>query len=354
MTTPGIPREALLGSRLALQPSRRALDKILAQRHHKKIVLPILGASTGEGSVADFDKQISTQIEKMLQASYNPVGVAGGYSLKVRHSAWAKTGTTSGIDDLDTKKIATLAAGATATHTSNQQSTGIDITYPNGPDCGAWQIQIDGGAAETITPSSTAGYTSVWSSTTLTRGVHTYKITAVGAAQIGMAYIRDQDETLGIRVPNLCRAGAATTQFVNSNADSTWARLAAMQPDGLLIMLGHNNQGATSVAQMVTDMGTIVDRLAALDTTKPTWCGIIGQHSTDARWQPYHDGLRAFAAGRSNCTFYSFRDYFAANTTDAAASGEFYTDNVHLLSTGHELAALILADQMQLPSRRTW
>lgn len=356
----GVSRDQVLASRLALQPGRRAFDRILGQRTQRKIIGVGLGASTWEGSVADPDKQISTQLEKMFQSSYNPPGVNGGYSLKVRNAGvtgsvgWAKTGSTGEVLDQDTKKLSTLTAGATATHTTFGLSTGIDIMYPNGPGCGEWQIQIDGGAATTITPSGTAGYTSVWSSPVLTRAQHTYKITAVGEAVLGLSYIRDQDENYGLRLYNFGRAGGATTQFVDSTADSTWARITSLAPDFVTIMLGHNNLGATTVAQMQTDLGTIVDRVNAINTSKTVWVACIAQHSTNVQWPEYHAGIKAFAATRPNTTFHSYYDFFAKDTTTAATTGDYYTDNLHLISDGHMLAAMALADQLQLPSRKTW
>ncbi|MBF4476781.1 hypothetical protein, partial [Rhodococcus rhodochrous] len=141
---------------LTVQPARRLFDKALLEVGTRPLIGVGLGASTWEGSSADPNRQLSVLIEKMLQASYNPPGITGGYTTKVRNSvAWAKTGSTSGIDDTDMKKIQVLNTNATATHQSWQDCTGIDIYYPSGSGIGAWTISIEGGAPVTVTPGST-------------------------------------------------------------------------------------------------------------------------------------------------------------------------------------------------------
>ncbi|WP_206489287.1 SGNH/GDSL hydrolase family protein [Rhodococcus sp. KRD162] len=355
----GVPKDQILASRLTLNPGMRPFYRMLGQRTKRKLIGVGLGASTWEGSVADPNRQISCQLEKMLQNSYNPAGVTGGYSLKCRNAGvagalgWVKSGSSGEILDQDTKKLSTLAAGTTATHTTFQPSTGLDIFFPSGPTVGAFTVTIDGGAPITVTPSSTEGYTEKWSSGVLTRQVHTYVITATSATVIGLTYIRDQDENYGLRLYNFGRAGGATTQFVDSTADSTWARITSMQPDFFTLMLGHNNLGATTVAQMQTDLGIIADRAAAIDTTKKVPILVMAQHSTDSRWPAFHAGIKAFAQTRG-LPFASFYDFFAKDTTAATTSGDYYTDNLHLINEGHDIAALAVADQWQLPSRKTF
>ncbi|MGV5046908.1 GDSL-type esterase/lipase family protein [Rhodococcus pyridinivorans] len=344
------------GPVLADQPARRLFDKVLLNVGTRPIVGVGLGASTWEGSQADPNRQMSVLLEKMLQASYNPPGITGGYTTKVRNStAWVKAGSTSGIDDRDMKKVQVLNTGATATHQSWQDCTGIDIYYPAGPDVGAWTITIDGGAPVTITPTGAESFVGVWRSPVLARGKHTFVITATGDnAQISNAYIRDQDERAGVRLLNFGRAGGGTTQFLNSLADSTWARINAIVPDFAVVSLGHNNIGATTTEQLKADLGTICDRLQTA-AGRPIWIAVVVQHSTDSRWPPYAQATEEFAASRSDvCTVHSFREYFVDNTAAAPATGDFYTDNLHLNNQGHQIAAHVLADSMRLPTQRTW
>lgn len=225
---------------LTVQPARRLFDKALLEVGTRPLIGVGLGASTWEGSSADPNRQLSVLIEKMLQASYNPPGITGGYTTKVRNSvAWAKTGSTSGIDDTDMKKIQVLNTNATATHQSWQDCTGIDIYYPSGSGIGAWTISIEGGAPVTVTPGSTESYVGVWRSPVLARGKHTFVITATGDnAQIANAYIRDQDEKAGVRLLNFGRAGGGTSSFLDSIADSTWARINSIVPDFAVVSLG--------------------------------------------------------------------------------------------------------------------
>ncbi|NKT31580.1 hypothetical protein GS810_01570 [Rhodococcus hoagii] len=341
--------------RLTVQPARRLFDKLLIDVGNRPIVGVSLGASTWEGSSADANRQMSVLLEKMLQASYNPPSISGGYTTKARNGTWVKAGSTGEVLDVDTKKVAVLNAGATATHASYQLCTGIDITYPSGPGIGAWTISIDGGAPVTVTPATTASHVGVWRSPVLTRGKHTFKITALADnAQIGIAYIRDQDEKAGIRLLNFGRAGGATTQFVDASADSTWERITSIVPDFGVLMLGHNNIGRTTPEQFKADLGIICDRLTTA-AKRPIWIAVIAQHSTTDQWLPFATAAAEFAATRpSTVTFHSFREFFPSNVTDAAASGEFIEDNLHLNNFGHAIAADVLADSIGLPSRRTW
>lgn len=342
-----IESQALLSD----QPARRLLDKTLASVATRPIIIPWLTASTGEGSVADNDKTIHILLQKMLQSSYNPPGITGGYSLKVR--AWPKTGSTGEVIDLDTKKLAVLNTGAVATHTSFQDCTGIDIHYPCGPGLGSWTVKIDGGAPVTINAESPVNYTAIYRSPVQPRDGHTFQLTALtDNAQLGLAYIRDQDEKAGVRLYNFGRAGGATTQFLNTEAASTWARIDSLVPDAAIIMLGHNDMGnGLTTAQMKTNFGLLVDRVQQA-AGRPVWVGVLVQHSTDSRWPAYAKAIEEFGATRPNVvTVHSFREFFADNVTDAAASGEFFTDNLHLNNEGHRVAAFASADSMRLPSR---
>lgn len=339
------------GALLSDQPARRLFDKTLANVGTRPIIVPWLTASTGEGSVADNDKTIHILLQKMLQASYNPPGISGGYSLKVR--AWPKTGSTGEVVDLDTKKLAVLNTGATATHTSFHDCTGIDIHYPCGPGLGSWTLKIDTGSPVTINADSPINYTAIYRSPVQPRSSHTFQVAALSDnAQLGLTYIRDQDERAGVRLYNFGRAGGATTQFLGSET-STWARLDSLVPDAAIVMLGHNDMGnGLSTTQMKTNFGLLVDRIQQ-SAGRPVWVGVLIQHSTDPRWPAYATAIEEFCASRPNIvTAHSFREFFANNVTDAATTGEFHTDNLHLNNEGHRVATYAVADSMRLPAQK--
>lgn len=340
---------------LTYRPEVRSMHYQFQNRSKRQVVGVIIGASSFEGSVATMDSTMAILLEKMFQSSYNPPGIQGGYSTKPR--AWeTRTGDTGEILDKDTRKLLTLGPGATASHTTIQLSTGIDIFYPEGPDCGAFTIQIDGGTPVTVTPGPTPAYDKVWKSPVLERGVHTYKITGVGSAQIGNAYIRDQDENVGFRLYNFSRAGASTKQYLDPGADSesTWERLESIKPDFVILGLSHNNITYTTVDQFRQDLETIWSRVNGLDPTKKVWMPCVAQQSTDNRYPKYKKALLDFAKSKDNCTPVDYGEFFVKTTAEAAESGEFHTDNLHMNNTGHNLAAHIIADILKLPSRKTW
>ncbi|NKU21743.1 hypothetical protein GS907_24595 [Rhodococcus hoagii] len=345
-----------LDADIAFRPELRDLYRQMQNPRTGPLVGVILGASSFEGAQASGDHQMSALLEKMFQSSFNPPGISGGYSIKVRNTAWAKVGTTGEVLDKDTRKMVSMTAGATATHITYQPSTGIDIFYPEGPGCGSFTVQIDDGAVFTITPGSTAAYDKVWKSPVLERKVHTYKITALADTEIGLAYVRDQDENVGVRLYNFSRAGASTKQFLAADADSqsTWTRLATIKPDFVIMALSHNNITYTTVPQFSADLETLWQRVNNLDPTKKVWMPCIAQHSTDDRYPAYAQALLDFAASKSTTTGIDYGRFFPSTTAAAAASGEFYTDNLHLNDLGHVIAAHIIAGLLGLPSRRTW
>lgn len=335
------------------QPARRLFEKELISVGSRPLIGVGLGASTWEGSVADGDRQISFLLEKMLQSSYNPPEIRGGYTTKVR-GPWIKTGSTVGVDDLDMKKMLRLNLNATASHTSYQDCTGIDIYYASGSGVGAFNVSVDGGAPQTVTPSAIESYVGVWRSPVLTRGKHTFLITALADnVLLGNAYVRDQDERAGVRLLNFGRAGGGTSSFLGSIATSTWERIDSIKPDFAVVSLGHNNIGATTTDKLKEDLGAICDRLQVA-AGRPIWIAVLVQHSTDSRWLPYAQATEEFASTRMQvCTLHSFREFFVNNTADAQATGEFHTDNLHLNNLGHRVAAFSIADSMRLPSQQT-
>lgn len=351
----------LTAARLAMDPGRRAFELNLTQRNNRKIVGCWIGASTAEGSNAYWDHQLTGLLEKMLQNSYNPIGINGGFTVKARNAGvWLTSGTTGETLDMDMNKLRTLTPGASLNaNIPGKLTTGLRIYYLEGVGAGAFTVTIDGGAPYTITPNTALAAnspTGVWESPVLERGQHTYVITAVAACSIGNTVFRDGDRDRGVTLLNFARAGAGTTQFLPANNPTLWTRMASIKPDFVPIQLGHNDFSFISVAQFKTNLGLIVDAINAASPGKTVWVPCIAQQSTNAAYPAYAEALREFAATRPNTTFHSYREFMGTTQAevDAAAEGMWDTDYTHMLDKGHELAAQLLADQLAIPSRRTW
>lgn len=352
-------RRLAAGPRLLATPGRRAFEMMLSERATRKMIGVYIGASTVEGSVATYDRQMSVLLEKMLQNSYNPPGIPGGYTIKARNGGWATTGTTGETPDVDLKKHRTLVAGATMTHTTRQPVTGLQIHYLEGPGQGQFSVQVDNYPAFIITPDTTKptdSPTGSWESPVFDRAIRTVVITAIGACSLGNIVFRDGDRDLGFTLYNAGRAGGSTSVFVGAGAATTWQRIAALAPDIVPVQLGHNDLGANSIATYKANLNTIVDSINAASPGKTVWVPMIAQQSTDVRYPDYIAAMKEVAASRSNCTFHDYNQFLQHTqaAVDASTEGLWFTDYTHLVSKGHEFVANLLADSLGLPSRRTW
>lgn len=343
--------------RLVQDQGRWALERAVADRRTRPLVMVGMGGSTWEGSVSTNDRMLALQVAKMLQAQLNPPGIRGGYALKVR--AWeTTTGTTGETADIDLMKHRTLTAGATVSHTTFSPFTGLRLHFLEGPAYGQFSIVLDG-TTFTITPDTTKSAdspTGVWVSPVLARQVRTVTITAIGAASLGNAYFFDGDQNAGLQWYNAGRAGGSTSTFLNTA--SFWTRLATLQPDIVSVMLGFNDMGGNvPLTTYAANLNTIVDNIIAASPGKRVWVPMIAQHSFDpnnATWANYKATMKAVAASRPlNCTYV---DYGQAIYSTRPADPNFEivsNDDTHMTSLGHTVAAAQITELMAVGTRNT-
>ena len=339
-------------------PARRYLDYALADQRTRKLKAVVIGASSAEGSNAAATYSMASQLEKMLQNSYNPPGIPGGYVTKARDGGfWAPSGTTTS-DDLDLGlKNRGLAPGASVSHTTVQMCTGVEVWYMQGDTyAGGFTVTIDGGTPTTITPAGGADApTGVWTSPVLARGIHTVVITALGQSSIGQCTIFDGDRDRGWVLYQGAHAGYATADFLTPAAEQHWTRLAAINPDLVFVMLGSNDKGnSVPYSTYQTRLTEIVSRINTAGDRTP-WIVLIAQHNRDATgpaWAGYQEAMQAVADATDNATYVSYREFFPTSVTDPDELID--TDDTHMTSRGHVYAAQLIAAMLDLPSRQTF
>lgn len=360
--------QQLATPRLLQVPGRMAMERAIADRGDRALTMLFVGASTMEGSVASNSRSLAVQLGKMMQSALNPTGINGGYGIKVR--AWeTTTGTTGEVQDIDFMKHRTFAIGATAVHTTLQPVTGVRIQFLEGPltsaggtVAGSFTVTLANSAGSnswTVVPNPAAATdspTGVWTSPVLARAVYTVTIAAIGVASIGNSLFFDGDHTLGLRFYNCGRAGGRTQTFIDTA--SFWTRLAAVQPDIVFTMLGFNDMGASvSQATYGANLTTIVDQIQAAVPSKRVWIPLIAQHSfetTVATWAPYKATMQAVAASRpANCTYHDFGQSIPTLRTQDPNFEIVFTDDTHMTSLGHTIAAGQVGELFSLGHRRT-
>lgn len=357
---------AQVGARSPIMDGRRRFELRLHDIYSSVLNVVVLGASTANGSGANPEAYygIYALLGKMLQHSYNPVGINGGYGMKVRNGAWTGGGTGEGYEQVDLKQCITLTPGSTPRQfTSNRQPCdGIEIMFT--ADSAPFTLTIDGGAPITITPDATG----IWKSAALTRGVHTFVLhpPTTGATTFSNVYFNDGDRGSGIRLYFGTMPGSRSTEWLPGGTGAGfWSRVEQLQPAIIPMMVGANDANGSStgpvnpVATYKANLQTLVNEAKARCVRDP-WIPLIAQHNTGATYPAYIEAMREVAKANPDvCTFHSYYDSF--ETTPAAAQADVddvwvdgETSPAHLSNRGHHMAAQILAAEFQLPSRKTW
>lgn len=354
-------KRALLAPRLKTEPGLRTFQMALTQRMDRKLTGCWIGSSSIEGSVASpLHLRMTNLLEKMLQSSYNPLGITGGYTVKGRDGLWTVTGSTSESDTDLGRKNRRLSAAATLTHTTVQPCTGVQIFFMEGPSEGAFKVEFAGGEF-IITPRTTQpdnSATGVWESPAVARGTQTVKITAIGSCSIGNVVFRDGDQERGITMYNAGHAGGTVQTFLDAAADPMWARMAYINPDIVPVMIGINDAAASaSVSTYISRITSLVAKINASAPSKTVWIPLIGQPTMQtfavAPWSDYQAALKAFAATQPNCTYHPLHEFFPASQA-ADTEDLVWTDDIHPTTRGHAYEAQLMADMWALPSRRTY
>jgi hypothetical protein len=359
--TPATLADAIAGAAGRTPLARRRFEIGLATREVTPLFGVFVGSSTVEGIGATTAlKRVSNILEKMLQSSFNPRGLAGGYTIRAYDaSQWAATGTQAEVREGLGLRSRSLSAGATLVHTTLTPSTGIEILFAQGPGAGQFSVQVDSGTPTVVSPSTTgaARHDGVWKSPVLERANHTYKITAIGQATINAAYVFDQDNNVGFRLYNSGRGGVDIFDF-QYNSDTLYQRIAQLRPIIIPILIGSNAwAGQTPLATYKGWYQSVINKVKAIygENAMP-WMPLIQMHRIDPdslaiKFSEYGAVMKQLAD--ENPAFASFHslleDFPQSQSTDY--SDLIGTDNTHLTDLGHAYAAIKLAEKLALPSQ---
>lgn len=320
----------------------------------------VQGSSTVEGANAvPRTERWTNRVEKMLQASFNPIGINGGYSLRGNDPSpiWVKTGTTN-----DQKAVGLgvrcleMAVGATATH-SAAVADGFTLTFiPGATYGGVVDISVDGGAALRFSPKNSS--TGEWKSGVLARGAHSIKITAVETANLEFAYVHDGDHAFGLQLLSAGVSGATAGNYANDANTEHWARITRMASTVFCapIMIGSNDAMAqVPLATFKTNiLGMIQKTHAALG--KSVWTPLIGMPARPDTPltipnSSYIAVLKQVADENPQwCTFHDLSGYFPT-TQSADTLNLMDADNTHPTTMGHAYEADLLAQMWGIPIR---
>jgi lysophospholipase L1-like esterase len=355
------------GAQNPLTRGRRNLLLALARIRTRRVNALVIGASNANGSGAD-DGSVEGMfflLAKAMQNSWNPVGLAGGFAMKVRDGDWTGGGTGTGYEQRDLKQCIALAPGDQPRTfvTKRQPVDGVEIMYATGSS--PFTVVIDGGAPAAVTPDSSG----VWVSPQLTLGVHTVTINppTSGVTVLSNAYFTSGDRSVGLRTYFGTMPGNRSVEALPSgDGAELWARYSQLLPALVIIMLGANDAGGgalpvVSAADYRTNLEALVsEAIGRAAPGLPPWIVLVAQHSTVATFPDYRDAMKSVADAHPNhCTFISFYEQFETTNAavDASTRNEWMageTSHAHLSTLGHEQAFEYIATQMQVPSRRTW
>ena len=329
----------------------------LAARDAAPRYVVFMGSSTIEGSNATPRTQrFTNRLEKMLQASYNPTGIPGGYEIRaVDPSPVVQTTGTVTTESVGLGlRSRGLAAGATLTHAS-EVCTGFTVRFLPGSGRGSFTVAIDGGTPVTVDAKSLAS--SEWSSPALERGEHTIVVTAVETCVISHLYMHDGDQNVGVRVVNAGLGGASAVSFTSGHA-SHWTELGriASRVASVAIMTGSNEaDGQISLSSFRGNVLALIQKVEDSLGHRP-WISLLGMpNRPDSSYaipeQAYRDVLAQIAA--ENPTYVTYHDLAPQfpKTQAADVYNLMDTDSIHQTTLGHAYTADVLAELWKLPSR---
>lgn len=355
-----------IGAKSPVIDGRKRFELALSDIYSKPVSGVVLGASTSNGSGANPDGYygIFALLAKMIQHSYNPVNVIGGYGLKVRNGVWTGGGVGTDVEQIGLKQALVLTPGSTPRQfvSSLQHCDGIELMFT--PSSSPFTLTIDGGSPITITPDSTG----LWRSETLTLGQHTLVLRppSSGSTVLEHAYFNSGDRNSGFRMYLGTMPGSRSTEWLPTGQGAGfWDRVEQIQPSIIPMMVGANDANGSStgpvnpVATYKANLQTLIDEAKSRCDRLP-WIPLIGQQNTGMTYPLYEAAMREVAmANRDVCTFHSY--YSAFETTQAEAQADVNdvwvdgeTSPAHLSNRGHHVAANIIAAEWQLPSRKTW
>lgn len=330
----------------------------LVNAKSKVVEALFIGSSTTEGvNGTSYDNRYTDVYGRLMHAAFNATSVVGGRHILANNSGWGQSGTITTNNDGLGLRTKVLANGAYMERANVTNCTGFAVDYTQGSGSAAFTVTIDGGSATVVTP-STAGaanqHTGRWTSSALTRGTHTIRITA-NADNVGFSgiYVLDGDTTTGMRVYNSGLGGTNSSDFVGASADKIWERAATWSDLALVGIMDWSNdysQDRNPVTYSKANVQDTIDAIRAagllcdialihtykrLDVTTPTYT-----------WESYGEAIRDLAETNDGVYFIDVSDIFpTANNSTDDPEDLLGSDDIHLNDAGYALMGRVLAEK---------
>lgn len=308
-------------------------------------------------ATALIDYRYTTKLARRLQTKYQSGGLGYMNSIEIDNNAPAGTaywtwsnGDSGGFDSRNFNgEIETVVADETVT--LHWVGTSIKFQHQRGTTgLGTLSVVTDGGAPDTITPTSTGGldYQGIYTSATLSHGSHVTVVTpSTGKTPfICGVEIFDGDEGKGIRMWNHGRVGqysggVADMFSVAGLTDPLSANLCA-NPALCIIFLGINDCViAFSVSSFQTNITQIIANTKSLCASSPSFLLLgaydISSASGSPDIGPYNAALAAVAAADpNNVAYLDLRTIGSISMNDA-----LHPDNVGHNTIANAIAAFV-------------
>lgn len=354
----------LRGSYYGLNHIRQAL------KENANVNIMCIGDSITEGYAATnfIDNRYISVMVNNLQRSYK--GAAGGLGFANIYSAAVPGGGSTSGTAYWTKAHSTQVTGQSGTFgdrtytpdvnevlTFNYTGTSIKLQYAQGTGSNVpFTVNVDGGGAVTVTPSTTGGLNNqaTYSTPVLSHSTHSAVITpqASGIAYIKGAFVYDGDETAGIHLWDSGHYGYTSTDIVGSSASSgsltdLMSTNLCSQPDLVTIMLGLNDgQISMTAATFYSNMKNIIANIATNCTTRPSFL-LVAEYNAPSGY------------GGSQSGFFSVMQQIASEDTDhitaisligVMGAADISGDNLHPSNVGYAKIGTIISDLLTRPA----
>lgn len=332
-----------------------------ANRLYGLVNVVCIGSSTTEGfNATALPRRYVNRLGTLLHSSLSVPGVVGGYHVGAADTGWTLGGTSALDGNGLGLQSRVLQAAATMSRTETN-CTSVEVYFQQGPGAGAFTVTVDAGSPVTVTPNTTGTANrgdGVYSSPPLAAGSHTFLITATAATAINGIYVRNGDETTGIRVFQSGRSGSITSDW--SGASRTlMQRLAQLNPPLVTIMLGSNDFN-TSINPITfqTALQSLVNQIKAAVTPTPSIL-IVGTYrrmdSTPTySWDLYLAAMAAVAAADpANVEYINISAPYPTSPQLNASTLVIDTDLIHQTDKGHALMGDLLAAAITSPAPDT-
>jgi lysophospholipase L1-like esterase len=321
-----------------------------------RVPVVVVGSSTVAGmNATTASRRVVDVLAATLRARHNAPGVIGGTGVTAYGGGYGSHGwTRSGGAAVTNRGLGFTGwqLGAAAYIERTFTGTAVTVLFEQGPGAGVFTVAIDGGAPVTVTPDTTGATRNdgTWTSSTVTAGSHTVRITGVGTCVIESVYLHNGDQAAGVQMHNSGLGGATTADLAATPGLTT--RLAQLQPALVLMLLTSNDyQAGTNPATSKTRVQSWLTGLFAAVSPAPSVLLVHPHRRLDVTapafpWEQYGQALADIAAADPERVAYADLSGLYPASQAADTLNLIDSDDIHLTDGGHQVMADALASNL--------